>query len=130
MAFKIKKVRPLFTGVVTTAQKYVGEVTTDAGIILANKMEGQLNIFQSVVAVGSTVTGLKPGDVVCVNYKRYLKAKHIPGIIEDNVQSDNLEATYEIPSIEINGQQFLLIQNNDIEFVVEEYEVDEGGLFQ
>lgn len=130
MAFKIKKVRPLFTGVVTTAQKYVGEVTTDAGIILANKMEGQLNIFQSVVAVGSTVTGLKPGDVVCVNYKRYLKAKHIPGIIEDNVQSDNLEATYEIPSIEINGQQFLLLQNNDIEFVVEEYEVDEGGLFQ
>lgn len=130
MAFKIKKVRPLFTGVVTTAQKYVGEVTTDAGIILANKMEGQLNIFQSVVAVGNTVTGLKPGDVVCVNYKRYLKAKHIPGIIEDNVQSDNLEATYEIPSIEINGQQFLLLQNNDIEFVVEEYEVDEGGLFQ
>lgn len=130
MAFKIKKVRPLFTGVVTTAQKYVGEVTTDAGIILANKMEGQLNIFQSVVAVGSTVTGLKPGDVVCVNYKRYLKAKHVPGIIEDNVQSDNLEATYEIPSIEINGQQFLLLQNNDIEFVVEEYEVDEGGLFQ
>lgn len=130
MAFKIKKVRPLFTGVVTTAQKYQGEITTDAGLILANKREGQLNIYQSVVAVGKMVTDLKPGDVVCVNYKRYFKPKHVPGVIEDNIQSDNIVATYEIPSIEMDGQKFLFLQNNDIEFVVEEYEVDEGGLFQ
>ena len=130
MAFKIKKVRPLFTGVVTTAQKYRGEVTTDAGLVLANKLEGQLNIYQTVVAVGKMVSDLKPGDVVCVNYKRYFKPVHVPGVIEDNVQSDKIRASYEIPSIEIDGQQYLFLQNNDIEFVVEEYDIDEGGLFQ
>lgn len=130
MAFKIKKVRPLFTGVVTTAQKYVGEITTESGLVLANKLEGQLNNYQTVVAVGKMCTDLKPGDVVCINFKRYLKVKHLPGVIEDNIQSDNMKGTYEIPSINIDGHDFLFIQNNDIEFVVDEYEVDEGGLFQ
>lgn len=128
--FKIKKIRPLFTGVVTTSQRYQGEITTEAGLVLANKMEGQINMFQTVVSVGKMVTDLKPGDVVCINFKRYLKAKHVPGVIEDNIQSDNLGAVYEIPQIEMDGHQYLFLQNNDIEFVVEEYDVDEGGLFQ
>lgn len=130
MAFKIKKVRPLFTGVVTTAQKYVGDITTESGLVLTNKLEGQLNNYQTVIAVGKMCTDLKPGDVVCINFKRYLKVKHLPGVIEDNVESDNMKGIYEIPSINIDGHDFLFIQNNDIEFVVDEYEVDEGGLFQ
>lgn len=128
--FRIKKIRPLFTGVVTTARKYVGDITTESGLVMADRMEGTLNMFQQVVAVGTTVRDVKPSDVVCINFSRYLKAKHVPGVIQDNVQSDNLQAVYEIPQVEVDGVQCLFLQNNDIEYVVEEYEVDEGGLFQ
>lgn len=129
--FTIKKVRPLFTGVVTTARKYVGETTTAGGLIVdTTKMEGTLNNYQIVTAVGTMVKDLKEGDIVKINYKRYAKAKHLPGAIEDNIQSDNMSVVYEIPMINIAGEEYLFIQNNDIEYVVEDYEVDEGGLLQ
>ena len=129
--FTIKKVRPLFTGVVTTARKYVGETTTAGGLIVdTTKMEGTLNNYQIVTAVGTMVKDLKEGDIVKINYKRYAKAKHLPGAIEDNIQSDNMSVVYEIPMINISGEEYLFIQNNDIEYVVEDYELDEGGLLQ
>lgn len=132
MAFNIKKVRPLFTGVITTATKIVGEMTTAAGLIDVTKREGTLNNFQTVVSVGKMVTDVKPGDIVCLNFKRYKAVKHLPGTIgEDNIQTDTMLADYEIPQIILDGVPHLFIQNNDIEFVVEEFDgVDEGGLLQ
>lgn len=133
MAFKIKKVRPLFTGVITTAITYKGEVTTNGGIILdTRKMDGTINPYQTVVAVGNMVHDLKEGDVVKINFKRYEKAQHLPGAIDEaqNKQYDNLSIGVEIPSIVINDIEYLYLQNNDIEYIVEDYEVDAGGLFQ
>ncbi len=129
--FTIKKVRPLFTGVVTTATRYVGDTTTKSGLIVdATKMSGQLNNIQKVIAVGKMVTDVKEGDYVKLNYKRYLVPIQLPGKIENNVQSSKMKATYEIPMIDIDGQQCLFLQSNDIEYVIEEFEPDEGGLFQ
>jgi len=129
--FKIKKIKPLFTGVITTSKRYVGNMTTKGGIILdATKMEGGLNPFQTVVAVGSMVKDVNEGDIVKINFKRYAVAQHRPGAIENNVQSDQLSIRYEIPMVEMDGVQYLSLQNADIEFVVTDYEVDEGGLLQ
>ena len=134
MAFTIKKVRPLFTGVITTAMRYVGEQSAKKGglIIDTRKMDGSMNPYQTVYSVGGTVRDIKEGDVVKINFSRYAKTKHTPGAIDEaeNVQSDNLSWTYEIPIIVINDVQYLFIQDRDIEYVVEEYEVDEGGLLQ
>ena len=133
MAFKIKKVRPLFTGIVTTATKYVGEMTTAGGLLLdTTRMAGSLNPYQSVISVGEMCKDLHEGDVVKINFKRYALAKHTPGAIDEaqNKQFDNMSITYEIPMINIDGKDCLFLQNNDIEYVVEDYEVDEGGLFQ
>lgn len=131
--FKIKKVRPLFTGIITTAKKYVGEVTTSGGLIIdTTRMEGSLNPYQTVVSVGAMVKDIKDGDVVKINFKRYAKAKHVPGLLDEaeNKQVDNLSITYEIPMIPLNDQECLFLQSNDIEYVVEDYEVDGGGLLQ
>ena len=132
MAFKIKKVRPMFTSVITTATRYKGDQFTEKGglVLDTRKMDGSINPIQTVVAVGTQVHGIEKGDVVKINFMRYTRARHIPGKIEDNIQSDNLTATVDIPYIDIDGQQCLHIQNNDIEYVIEEYDVDEGGLFQ
>lgn len=132
--FKIKKVRPLFTGVITTATKYVGETTTSGGLIIdTTKMDGSLNPYQTVTSVGPLAAkDIKEGDVVKINFKRYAKARHTPGAIDEaeNKQFDNMSITYEIPIIHLDDRDYLFLQNNDIEYVVEEYEVDEGGLFQ
>lgn len=130
----IKKVKPMFTGIITTAKKYVGDQTTTKGGLLIDtrKMSGGINTFQTVVAIGSAVHDLKVGDVVKLNFKRYKTAKHVPGSIEEvtNTQGDDYSATYEIPVITINDVEHLWLQNNDVEYIVEEYEVDEGGLLQ
>jgi len=131
--FTIKKIRPMFTGVITTAMKYVGGVTTESGLILPSKMDGKLNYYQWVVSVGPMVTGVKEGDIVRINFKRYAIAKHTPGALDAdaNVQHDDMSVKYEIPLVEIDGRECLFLQNNDIEYVVEEYSgVDEGGLLQ
>lgn len=132
MAFKIKKIKPLFTMVVTTAVRYKGNKCAEkSGLIVdTSKLDGSMNPIQTVVAVGSTVQGIKEGDVVKINFARYTVARHIPGKIEDNVQSDNLTSYVDIPYVEIDGKQYLKLQNNDIEFVIEDFDVDEGGLFQ
>ena len=131
--FKIQKVRPLFTGVLVTSKRYVGETTTAGGIIVdTTKMEGGLNPFQTVVAVGTMVKDVKEGDVVKIIFKRYVKTKHTPGAIDEaeNKQFDNMSYVYEVPMVPIDDQECLLIQINDIEYVVDKYEVDEGGLLQ
>ena len=123
----------MFTGVVTTAMRYVGDTTIAGGLILDMRhRKGELNPYQTVVSVGPMCQGLKDGDIVKINFKRYFKAKHIPGVIdaEQNTQSDNLTASYEIPVIEMDGKEFLFIQNTDIEYIVDDYEVDEGGLLE
>lgn len=129
---KIKKIKPLFTAVITTAKRYVGDQYTEKNglIVDTRKMSGAINVFQTVIAVGTTVHGIQVGDIVKVNYDRYARAKHVPGRIEDNIQSDNYSAAYEIPVIELNDEECLYLQDRDIEFVVEEYEADEGGLLQ
>ena len=134
MAFNIKKVKPLFTGVVTTAKKYVGGTTTRGGLLLdTTRMEGTLNPYQWVVSVGDMCKDIHEGDIVKINFKRYAKAKHLPGAIDEsqNIQSDNLSITYEIPMIELNGVEHLFLQSNDIEYIVTDYDgIDEGGLLQ
>ena len=134
MAFNIKKVRPLFTGIVTTAKKYVGEQKTAGGLILdTTRMEGSLNPYQTVIAVGEMCKDLHEGNIVKINFKRYAKAKHTPGAIDEaeNKQFDNMSITYEIPMIVVNGQECLFLQSNDIEYVVEDYDgIEEGGLLQ
>lgn len=129
--FKIKKVKPLFTGVITTAYTYSEDIKTDAGILLGNKLAGTMNPYQRVVAVGPMATGLKEGDVVYINFDRYAVVNHLPGKIEDKVTKDAPQWGYSIPMVIMDGQKYLSIQNNDIVYVVEDYELDnDGGLLE
>lgn len=131
--FKILKVKPLFTGIVTTSTKYVGDVTTAGGLLVdTTRMSGSLNPYQRVISVGDMCKDIEEGDIVKINFKRYAKAKHTPGAIDEaqNKQFDNMTVTYEIPMINLDGQECLFLQSNDIEYIVTKYEVDEGGLLQ
>lgn len=119
---KIKKVRPMFTRLITTMNKYEDDGVTKSGLIDVSKAAGTLKEYQTVVAVGTMVMNIKEGDVVWINPQRYAVMKHKKGSFQDGVISDNPVIDYKFNTIEIDGVTYLMLDNGDIEFVVEDYE--------
>lgn len=118
----IKKVRPLFTKIVTTMDRYTEDQITKGGLLVAKKQNGTVKEYQKVVAVGSNPAGIKEGDMVMINPSRYAVMKHNKGSLQDGVIKDNPVVGYNLPVIELNGVEHLLLETQDIEFVIEDYE--------
>ena len=118
----IKKIKPLFTSVVTTMDKYEDDVMVNG---LVNKTAGTLKEYQVVLAVGSAVRDIKVDDIVCINPSRYAVKKFEDGSMKDGVISTNPVVSYKFPIIEIDKKKCLLLQDRDIDFVIEEYEEEE-----
>ena len=118
---KIKKIKPMFTALVTTMNKYK-EDTIVGGLINPSKGKGSLMEYQTVLSVGSSVKDIKVGDLVCINPSRFAIKKHKEGSLKDGVITDNPVITYNVDVVEMDGQQCLLLQDRDIDFIIEEYE--------
>ena len=119
---KIKKIKPMFTSIVTTMDKYEHDMTTVAGLIDTTKQQGGLKEYQTVLAVGNSVRDIKVGDLVCVNPTRFAVKKHREGSLKDGVITDNPIITYNFDVVEMDGKQCLLLQDRDIDFIIEEWE--------
>ena len=83
---------------------------------------GNLKEYQKVVAVGPVVRGINVGDLVSVNPRRYAVMKYKEGSLKDGVISENPVRHYNFNVIELNHVQHLLLTDQDIDFVIEEYE--------
>lgn len=118
---KIKKIKPMFTALITTMDKYEQDVTT-GGLINVTKMQGGLKEYQTVLAVGDSVRGIKVGDLVCINPTRFAVKKHREGSLKDGVITDNPVTTYNFDIVEMDGKQCLLLQDRDIDFIIEDWE--------
>lgn len=119
---KIKKIKPMFTALVTTMDKYEEDQTTSSGLIDVTKREGSLKEYQKVITIGDSVRGIKEGDLVCINPQRFGVKQHQAGSLKDGIIGDNPIIKYNFDTIEINGEQCLLLQDRDIDFIIEEYE--------
>lgn len=119
---KINKIRPLFTALITTMDKYEQDKVTEEGLIDTTKQQGALKEYQKVLAIGDAVRGIKVGDLVCVNPARFAVRKHDKGSMRDGVITDNPVVTYNFDVVEMGGNQCLLLQDRDIEYVIEDYE--------
>jgi len=116
----IKKIKPMANYLVTTKDEYTKEDLNKGGLIV--KVEGTLKEYQKVVAVGPMVRGIQVGDLVCINPKRYAKYKHNPGSLKDGVITDNPVVSYNFNVIELDHVSHLLLTDQDIDFVIEEWE--------
>lgn len=116
---KIKKIKPMFTAILTTMDTYEDDVTCNSIII---KTKGTIKEYQKVVAVGDTVRSVKVGDLVCINPKRYAVVKHQEGSLQDGVISDNPVVRYNFDIIEMNDTPYLLLQDSDISYIIEEFD--------
>lgn len=118
---KIKKIKPMFTSVVTTMNVYE-EDTTKGGIIDVTKSRGTVKEYQEVLAVGSAVKDIKVGDIVCINPARFAVKKHKEGSLREGVVGDNPVIAYNFPVIELDSKPCLLLRDQDIDFIIEDYE--------
>ena len=120
---KINKIKPVFNKIVTTCDVYqMGKST--GGIII--KTDGTIKEYQRVDAVGSTVRDIKVGDIVMINPKRYLVAKHNdkPDSVK-NVNGDEVTFSVDFPILEYGGKKHLLIYDQDIDYIIDGEEVED-----
>lgn len=119
---KVKKIKPMFTALITTMDKYEHDMMVGASLIDVTKREGNLKEYQRVLAVGSAVKDIKVGDLVWINPTRFGVKKHKEGSLKDGVITDNPIIAYNFDVVEMDGKQCLLLQDKDIDFIIEEYE--------
>lgn len=117
---RIKKLRPMFTNIVTTMDSYEEDVAV-SGIIDTRKQKGALKEYQTVIAVGSAVRDIKPGDMVCINPIRYAQYKHDKSSLKD-LAANNPITGFNFNVVEIDGKDCLLLHDQDIRYVIEDYE--------
>ena len=119
---KINKIKPMFTGIVTTMEKYEDYQKTSSGLIDGSKQVGALKEYQSVLAIGNQVRDIKVGDLVCVNPTRFSVKEHAAGSLKDGIIGDNMTTGFKFDVLNINDEDCLLLQDRDIDFIVEESE--------
>lgn len=120
----IKKIKPLFTAVVTTMDRYTADDFDGKLVTNIHKDVGAVREHQTVIAVGDLVRNIAVGDIVKINPKRYEKRKYE----EDSAKVDILGQKvvgYDIPIVEIDGKDRMFLQQQDIEYVVEEWEEED-----
>ena len=124
--FIIKKIKPMFNSLLVTCNKYPKDVTLQGTSLVDTTKADTVKEYQTVVAVGPSVRGIEPGDVVFINPRRYAVKKHREGSLKDGVITDNPIIGYNFNIVEVDGVQHLYIQDNDIDYVAEGEEFEEN----
>lgn len=123
----VTKIVPTFNHILTTANKFDKDMIQN-GVIIAGK--GDLKLWQTVVAVGSIVKGVKVGDKVMIIPDHFAVKKYNKNSVQNDLDN-NPVLTYNFPFETIddkNGEPIdhLYITDNDIRYVFEGYEKDEA----
>ena len=117
---KVKDIRPVYTRLITTANKYE-ETQMNGNLIDVNKMEGRYKEYQTVVRVGSAVREVKEGDVVLIDPSRYMKRKFSDNSLrEDFVENPIVEIN--IPTVTMDDEDYFMIEERDIAYVITDSE--------
>lgn len=111
----IKKIKPLFTSIVTTADKFTEDLTEN-GFIVATK--GDLKLWQKVIAIGSSVRDIKPGDMVMINADNYVVRKYDKNSLQNDMDNNpKVKFNFNFVTIDDkdgNPQECLLLNDRDI----------------
>ena len=120
---KVKKVRPMANYMLVTKDVYTSK---DFEGTIQAKVDGSIKEYQRVIAVGPTVRNIKEGDLIWINPARYLKLEYKEGSIKNDIQEMKKAPRYEIPTFEVDNTQYLMLTDQDVYFVVDEYEEEKS----
>lgn len=119
---KIKKIKPMFTKILVTMEKY-GADEMVGSIIDANKMQGTTKEIQKVISVGGSVREIAEGDYVKIDPKKYAVHKYAENSVKKDLLNDEIIG-YKIPQVEVDGHTYMLLDSQDVEYVITEFEED------
>ena len=119
----VKSVKPLFNVVITTAKRFERPQVKN-GVVVADSMDYEP--YQVVIAIGDAVRGLNVGDLVHIDPIRYAKFYQDPSSLKAN----GAVRKYEIPTIELDGNECFRLTQADIDYIVEEFEDDDAQVAQ
>lgn len=124
---KIKTLKPLFTSILTTGDKYEEDVKENG--IITNK-KGDLKLYQKVLAVGTSVRDIKVGDQVMFSPKDYVVMKYDPNSVKNDMDMNKV-VKMNLPWVKVDDeegkpQDCLLLKDRDILFVFEGEEVSDS----
>lgn len=124
MAIKLKKIKPMFTSILTTADKFTEQRYMPGTMIIdPTASKTGLKEYQTVIAVGDSVRNIKPGDIVCINPERYAVRKYKKDSLKSDMDEyNNVVVSYNFHIVEVDGKDCLFLDDRDVDFVVEEYE--------
>lgn len=122
----IKKIKPVFNSILVTAEKYELPNNMVGKIITTDHLQLGYKPIQTVVAVGSVVTCVQPGEKVYLDYNKYAIYKQKQDTL--SVKEDMDEhyhrqlVGYRLEPIVLDGVEHLLLFDRDIQFIVEDME--------
>lgn len=123
----IKKGRPLLNFVILTANKYsVEELAHIYGGIVPSGLTDQLKPYQKIVSISGRIRDAeyKVGDLVLINIQGYGRAIDKKNNYKDSTDEYyDAAITYSVPVIDIEGKEFLKLRDNDIEYIVDKFEI-------
>ena len=122
----IRKIKPMFTSIVTTGDKLEKDLI-EKNIIIARK--GDMKVWQTVIAVGPAVRDLKVGDQVMINVDNYALKRYSKDSLQNDMDN-NPSLGYKFNWVTIddekgNPQECLLLNDRDILYSFEGEEIDE-----
>ena len=123
MEVNIKSVKPMFTNIVTTTDKYPEDLKLEGSDLIDSEKAGNMKEYQTVTAVGPHVRDIKVGDTVFINPKRYAIMKHKANTLRENIVEDNPVLGYNFDIILIDKVPHLLLLDSDVKFIAEVEEV-------
>lgn len=120
----IKKIKPLFTAVVVTANVYPRDYK-ERGLI--SPKANKLKEYQTVIAVGDSCRGVEEGDLVCIDLSSYAQWKYKKNSVKSDMEELHNEIVgYNVPQIEIDGKDYLYLDIRDIKYIVQEFDDKEN----
>ncbi len=122
----ITKIKPVFNHILVTADKFEKDII-ECGVIVANK--GDLKLWQTVLAVGSTTRDIKVGDKVMIIPDHFAVKKYNKNSVQNDLDN-NPVLDYHFPFETIDDENgkpkaCLYISDNDVRYTFEGEERDE-----
>lgn len=122
----IKKIKPMFTNIITTGDRFEKDFT-QGGLIVAK--QGDLKVWQKVIAIGSSVRDINVGDMVMINIDNYAVRKYSKDSIQNDLDN-NPKVRYNLNWVTMddengNSMDCLLLNDRDVLYSFEGEEKDE-----
>lgn len=117
---KINKIKPLYTKLITTADKYKNDQKV-GNILDANRLEGRYKEYQKVVSIGSAVREVKVGDLVLIDPSRYIKRKFSDNSLREDFV-ENPIISIDIPTVLMGDTDYFMLDERDIVYIIEDSE--------